>query len=64
MAKVNCRADGIKGKGRLKKGFRWAKGRKKCAIKAKARKGKPWSTSRRMRYGRTQRISAGRTRAM
>lgn len=32
---THCRPDGKKGNGRLKKGFRYAKGRKGCAIKAK-----------------------------
>ena len=30
-----CSAAGKKRNGRLKKGYRWAKGRKGCAIKAK-----------------------------
>jgi len=36
MAKrKGCSRVGVKKNGRLKKGFRWAKGRKGCAIKAK-----------------------------
>ena len=35
-AKKNiCITAGVKANGRLKKGYRWAKGRKHCAIKAK-----------------------------
>jgi hypothetical protein len=30
-----CSAAGVKANGRLKKGYRWAKGRKSCAIRAK-----------------------------
>lgn len=32
-----CMPSGLKAKGRLKKGFRWAKGRKNCPIRAKKR---------------------------
>jgi len=32
-----CMPSGLKAKGRLKKGFRWAKGRKNCPIRAKRR---------------------------
>lgn len=32
-----CNPGCIKGKGRLRKGCRWAKGRKKCAVPAKKR---------------------------
>jgi len=35
---TKCAAEGLKGKGRLKKGFRWAKGRKGCAIRVKGAK--------------------------
>ena len=30
-----CHPAGLKAHGKLKKGYRWAKGRKGCAIKAK-----------------------------
>jgi hypothetical protein len=30
-----CSAAGVKANGRLKKGFRWAKGRKGCAVRAR-----------------------------
>lgn len=33
-----CAATGKTARGRLKKGFRWAKGRKGCAISAKTAK--------------------------
>lgn len=33
--KTACHAAGLKANGRLRKGFRWAKGRKHCAIPAK-----------------------------
>lgn len=33
--KKGCSSAGVKRNGRLKKGYRWAKGRKGCAIKAK-----------------------------
>jgi hypothetical protein len=33
--KSGCSPSGLKRNGRLKKGYRWAKGRKGCAIKAK-----------------------------
>lgn len=32
-----CMPSGLKAKGRLRKGFRWAKGRKNCPIRAKKR---------------------------
>lgn len=34
-----CSAAGKTAKGRLKKGYRWAKGRKGCPIKAKGKTG-------------------------
>lgn len=33
--KKGCSSAGVKRNGTLKKGYRWAKGRKGCAIKAK-----------------------------
>lgn len=33
-----CHAAGLKRNGRLRKGYRWAKGRKSCAIPAKGAK--------------------------
>lgn len=33
--KSGCSPSGKKANGRLKKGYRWAKGRKGCAIKAR-----------------------------
>lgn len=30
-----CSPSGVKKNGRLKRGYRWAKGRKSCAIKAR-----------------------------
>lgn len=36
----SCSRAGVKGNGRLKKGYRWAKGRKACAIPAKKRRTK------------------------
>jgi hypothetical protein len=32
---TGCSAAGVKANGRLRKGYRWAKGRKSCAIRAK-----------------------------
>lgn len=42
MAKTRCvsPAVGLKRNGRLKKGFKWSKGKKHCILKAKAAKGK------------------------
>lgn len=34
-ARRTCRPDGVKANGTLRQGFRWAKGRKHCAIPAK-----------------------------
>jgi len=48
---IKCRMDGLKKNGRLRKGFKYAKGRKKCPVKVG--KGKPWSTARRLKYGKT-----------
>lgn len=36
--KKTCAKVGLKRNGRLKKGFRWMKGRKGCPVKAKAKK--------------------------
>lgn len=33
--KRTCKHEGLKANGRLKKGYRWAKGRKGCPVKAK-----------------------------
>lgn len=38
MAKKGCSKAGLKSNGRLKKGWRYAKGRKGCTIKAKGKK--------------------------
>jgi len=36
--KSGCSSQGVKANGRLRKGYRWAKGRKGCAIPARKRK--------------------------
>ena len=50
MAKVVCRPEGLTAKGKLKPGYRYAKKRKGCPIKAK---GAPRNKAK-VGYGRTQ----------
>jgi hypothetical protein len=39
-ARKGCSAAGIKANGRLRKGYRWAKGRASCAVPARRRRRK------------------------
>ena len=51
-----CSKSGINARtGRLKKGYRWAKGRKKCPIPARGAKGKGRRSGK--AYASTRRIS-------
>ena len=46
MAKVVCRPEGRTAKGKLKPGYRYAKRRKNCPIKAKGAKAAPKKPSK------------------
>jgi hypothetical protein len=39
-ARKGCSAAGVKANGRLRKGYRWAKGRTSCAVPARRRRRK------------------------
>lgn len=38
LGSANCKRNGVRKNGRLKKGYRWAKNRKGCAILAKGKR--------------------------
>lgn len=70
---MKCYPQGVKSNGRLRPGYRWAKGRKGCAIpskakRARARKGKSYkgksNAKARRGKGRCLRWSKGRTRCL